>query len=290
MNRPAQVQLSMTQDEILMLRRHLRAQYAGVFKEGEIEPFIAEYIDVHHSHLLAQQLLASGGAGKRMLDIGSGYGSNVLAAREVGIDAVGIEIEPFEVDFARERLRRQRPADSPERVYVLGDGARLAFPDESFDIVTLMNVVEHVPDYRQLLQESVRVLRPGGLLLFVCPNYAAFRREAHYHVPWLPLLPKALASRYLSWLGRDPAFLRSSIHYCTNWGILRCLRRLPLRVRNPDLDRLDRLDLIRHERIRRTLQALQRFGLLGLVRLLLAASFYNPLRHSISIRAIKHDQ
>ncbi len=117
-----------------------------------------------------------------------------------------------------------RPRDDAERVFVHGDARRLPFEAESFDAVTLWNVVEHVPNYRGLLADAARLLRRGGRLFAIAPNYAAFRREAHYHVPWPPLLPRRAASSYLSMLGRDPGFYESSIHPCTNLGVRRALR------------------------------------------------------------------
>ena len=73
--------------------------------------------------------------------------------------------------------------------------------------------------------EAIRVLKPGGLLYVVCPNYAALRREAHYHVLWLPLMPRRIASRYLRWRGRNPAFFEQHIYYRTNTGVTAFLRR-----------------------------------------------------------------
>ncbi|MES2931083.1 MAG: class I SAM-dependent methyltransferase [Patescibacteria group bacterium] len=45
----------------------------------------------------------------------------------------------------------------------------LPIPDESYDHVLLINVLEHIFDYRQLLTEAVRVVRPGGSIVIVVP-------------------------------------------------------------------------------------------------------------------------
>lgn len=45
----------------------------------------------------------------------------------------------------------------------------LPFPDQTYDGVTLINVLEHVFAYRELLKESLRVLKPGGQLVIVVP-------------------------------------------------------------------------------------------------------------------------
>jgi GT2 family glycosyltransferase/SAM-dependent methyltransferase len=54
--------------------------------------------------------------------------------------------------------------------FVCGDATDLPFPDESFDAVTMFDLLEHVIDDRQAVREAFRVLRPGGFLLVSTPN------------------------------------------------------------------------------------------------------------------------
>ena len=108
------------------------------------------------------------------------------------------------------------------------DVSRLGGAEASLDAVTLWNVIEHVADGYSLLRACARLLKPGGIAYVICPNYAAWRQEAHYHVPWPPLLPRPLASRYLRTLGKDPTYFEQEIFYRTNWQVLRWLARLGL--------------------------------------------------------------
>ena len=269
------------------LRRHLSEEYRGIFDDAMIDQHIAEYIDKDAIQVFVSRLLEHGHAGKRLLDVGCGYGALVLGARERGIDAVGIELAGFEVDFARKRLVAERPGDAPGQVYLQGSALALPFAAGSFDVVTLMNVLEHVPDYRKALAEAARVLKPGGYLYAVCPNYAAFRKEAHYLVPWVPLLPRSLAPAYLKALGRNPRFFESCIFYCTNWGILRALSALPLEVKNPGLEKIANVSRIGNRRVRSLFAAMRALRLQWVARLLATAWFFNPVKKSVDFYAVK---
>src|SRR5260221_757157 len=54
--------------------------------------------------------------------------------------------------------------------FVCGDATDLPFEDGSFDAITMFDLLEHVPDDRQAIRETFRVLRPGGFLLVSTPN------------------------------------------------------------------------------------------------------------------------
>jgi ubiquinone/menaquinone biosynthesis C-methylase UbiE len=54
--------------------------------------------------------------------------------------------------------------------FVRGDITRLEFPSESFDAVTMFDVIEHVPDDQKAMAEVLRVLKPGGYVLVSVPN------------------------------------------------------------------------------------------------------------------------
>src|SRR5436190_3260189 len=124
----------------------------------------------------------------RILDVGAGFGSFVVCARHAGFDAIGVEVAPFEVSFARRRLARLRPQDNPQAVFHLDDAIKVELSSSSLDAITLWNLLEHVEDVGALIGFAARALKPGGYAFIVCPNYAARRQEAHYHIPWKPKL------------------------------------------------------------------------------------------------------
>ena len=102
-------------------------------------------------------------AGEKVLEVGVGTGLCLpLYPRDCNITAI---------DLSEPMLKK-----AEERVQALGltnvklmhmDAGNMTFPDSSFDIVIAAYVVTAVPDYRKLMEEMVRVSRPGGRLILL---------------------------------------------------------------------------------------------------------------------------
>jgi ubiquinone/menaquinone biosynthesis C-methylase UbiE len=97
-----------------------------------------------------------------VLDLGSGDGHFASAAFAEKMD-VGLDPWPSPMEEARRR--------DAYRLLVLGEGARIPFPDSFFASVTSTSVLEHIPDIDPVLQEVGRVLQPGGKFVFCVPNH-----------------------------------------------------------------------------------------------------------------------
>lgn len=101
----------------------------------------------------------------RVLDVGCGAGflSNALARSSPG----GRSLEVHGLDISNDSLRVAKVHDSTSSVlYVNGDAYKLPFTNESFDVVTSMDFLEHVDDPEQVIREVSRVLKPHGLFFF----------------------------------------------------------------------------------------------------------------------------
>lgn len=235
-----------TEAERAELIAYLERVHQGALTREAIAFHFEAHLGFGFADYAIHKVLPTARAGERLLDLGSGFGSFVLVARANGLDARGIELAAFETEVARRRLRRLRPDDPSDTVFVTGDARTLALPDASVDIITLWNVLEHIDEVVPVLTAAHRLLRPGGRLFAICPNYLAWRLEAHYHVPWTPwlaLVPRAAVSAYLRRCGRDPRFFETSIFRRTNWGVQRLLRRLGFRLF--DLDNRRAIDFSR---------------------------------------------
>lgn len=110
--------------------------------------------------LLAQY---QGLAGQRVLEIGCGrgVGIEILLARGAR-QVVGFDLDLRMVARAR---RRVLPHSARAQVFV-GSADTISAPDRSYDAVVDYGIIHHVPDWRQVLAEVARVLRPGGVFFF----------------------------------------------------------------------------------------------------------------------------
>jgi len=133
-------------------------------------------------------------AGRRVLVDGCGIGTYVRRIREHASYVAGIDI-----DF-------DRVAESAQTLSNLAVPAAeaLPFPDASFDIVLLHEVLEHVRDDHQSVRETWRVLSPGGRIVIFVPNRLylfethGFFWKGEYHFGNIPLvnyLPDPLRDR-----------------------------------------------------------------------------------------------
>jgi len=125
-------------------------------------PSMEAYV-IHLIHLKAYEEAARLVAGKTVLDMGCniGYGLEVLASTAFSV--AGLDVSPRAVAAAQQRLGPTVDI----RVY---NGTLCSFASRSFDAVTSFQVIEHVSDYTAYFSEIVRLIRPGGMVLFTTPN------------------------------------------------------------------------------------------------------------------------
>ena len=147
----------------------------------------------------------------KVLEVGSGFGTNLAVwIRQFGADAYGVE--PGGVGFNQGYIASRKllaaNAIDPDRV-IDSTGESLPFPDETFDIVYSANVLEHTENPERVLRESVRVLRPGGLLHMEMPNYLSYF-EGHYMVVQPPIFWQPMLAWWVHLaFRRDPAFAKT---------------------------------------------------------------------------------
>lgn len=114
------------------------------------------------------------------LEVGCGHGYMLAALRDRGWTVQGIELHDASAAYGRNVL------DLPVAV---GDLAAQGFSPASFDVIVFWHSFEHLPDPMGALRESVRILRPNGLLIVAVPNMASWQARwagsdwFHWDVP-----------------------------------------------------------------------------------------------------------
>jgi 2-polyprenyl-6-hydroxyphenyl methylase/3-demethylubiquinone-9 3-methyltransferase len=100
--------------------------------------------------------------GKDTLDIGAGGGLLAEEFARLGCRVTGIDPSAESVETARAHAQAEGLAIE----YTVGVGEELPFADASFDIAYCCDVLEHVDDLQQVVCETARVLKPGGVYMY----------------------------------------------------------------------------------------------------------------------------
>jgi SAM-dependent methyltransferase len=133
---------------------------------------------------------------KRILDVGCGVGAFVRRLGEFSHDVYGVDIDGERV--------REGAAQVPNLALSLGE--YLPFADDTFDVVLLHEVIEHVTDDVATLREVRRVLRLEGRAVVFCPNrlypfetHGVFlgKRYVFGNVPLVNWLPDFVRDRFV---------------------------------------------------------------------------------------------
>ncbi len=130
-------------------------------------------------------IMQSGKKSGKILDIGCATGIFLNGMKQHGWDCYGVEPSDFASRYAMDRFGLN--------VYngYLNDGL---FEDNFFDIITLWDVFEHLPEPIETIQTISKMLKPGGLLVITTPNANSWERKIfgrywsgwdvprHYHI------------------------------------------------------------------------------------------------------------
>jgi 2-polyprenyl-3-methyl-5-hydroxy-6-metoxy-1,4-benzoquinol methylase len=141
------------------------AEESRYWERKEFKLDMYEAADVRHDYderyrAVLGRVAADVGPVHSVLDIGCGVGNFLSLAGRNGIAAVGVDIDPRPVDAARQRgLEAYTPDELDDHV-----------GDHSLDAATMWDVIEHVIDPAQLLGDTVRKVRPGGVVIIETPD------------------------------------------------------------------------------------------------------------------------
>lgn len=149
------------------------AQDLGIAShEYRVTRFGTERVDIMQAYLTVED-----GVQPVYLDVGCSTGFVVEAARDRRWRAIGLDLNPSAVEFGRQRGLDLRNLALDEA----------DLPAESFDAVSLFDVLEHLVNPVNILQIAIRLLKPSGILFLYVPNYdsaSRFLMGEHAHFIW----------------------------------------------------------------------------------------------------------
>lgn len=124
------------------------AEYFEAIAENRnrLEPFIADYARFDKW------------AGRKVLEVGCGVGSDLLRFARAGAHVVGVDLSPKSVSLAKSRLHAYHCRGD----VLVADAEKLSFKDNEFDLTYSWGVLHHTPNPERAIQEIYRVTKPGG--------------------------------------------------------------------------------------------------------------------------------
>lgn len=149
--------------------------------------------------------------GKKVLEIGSGFGMNFIVwSRSFSIDGYALEPDSvgFESSFKISRkLAKYNGIDEARIINAAGEC--IPFANDIFDVVYSTNALEHTRDPFKVLYEAMRVLKPGGILQVIYPNYHSYF-DSHYNIIHPPIISNSFFQWYVKNIfNRDPEFAKT---------------------------------------------------------------------------------
>jgi 2-polyprenyl-3-methyl-5-hydroxy-6-metoxy-1,4-benzoquinol methylase len=197
--------------------------------------------------------------GKKIFEIGFKNGLFIDECRKEGLVPTGLEINREYVEEVRTKFSNLD--------LLWYDGGTFPVPDASYDFVVSFQVLEHVNSTEHIIDESIRILKPGGIMYHVSPNYGSFY-EGHYNLIWLPFLNKTLGRYYLKMLKRYTPYYES-LNIIKPGAVERVLRRRSSDITVLSLGRREFVNNFNAEQIEKVNQKLLKKAL----RLLLGLTF-----------------
>lgn len=130
--------------------------------------------------------------GRRCLEVGCGRGTISAYFSDAGYECTLLDKSPKAIDAARQIFKTYKLKGD----FVVGDVNNLGFCENSFDIVVSIGLLEHLRSVKRVVQQQIRVLAKGGILLgYVVPGC---KNEVQSQYEWVNEVLKGYAEDCLS--------------------------------------------------------------------------------------------
>jgi 2-polyprenyl-6-hydroxyphenyl methylase/3-demethylubiquinone-9 3-methyltransferase len=172
-------------------------------------------------------------------DVGCGAGTQCIVWAESGHHAHGLDVNEPLLDLARQRAKEA----GQEIGFHLGSATALPWADASMDVCLVLELLEHVADWKTCLIEFGRILRPGGILFLTTSNWLC-PIQHEFNLPlysWYPGFLKRRVERLAS--TTRPELANHATYPAVNWFSFFYLRQVLTNAGFQCLDRFDVMDL-----------------------------------------------
>ncbi len=151
---------------------------------------------------------------KRLLDVGCGTGAKLYEFVNRGFEVWGIDVSSSAVRLCQEFI--------PEGQFIHGELQDADLPDAYFDYIRIDNVLEHVPNPKEVIRECCRLLRYDGKLFVYVPNGRSFSlrfMKGHSISSWIPFHLQLFTHKSLRLLLNESGFEKIQIYgyYPFSW-------------------------------------------------------------------------
>lgn len=180
------------------------------------------------AYALLREDIASLPAGAALLEVGGG---TMMLACQLAADGFAVTaVEPTGEGFgAFEALRARVLAHASAQPRIVTCGIEEFATQDRFDFAFSINVMEHVRDWRQAIEQLAAVLKTGAAYRFMCPNYL-FPYEPHFNIPIIyskPLTAKLFAKKIRTAAMEDAAGVWQSLNWICVPAVKRALANHP---------------------------------------------------------------
>lgn len=146
--------------------------------------------DTFKPHLGFQKLQQYAAEAQEILECGCGIGSSLKLIWRKKAYFYGIDITSYAVKRARKLWQKR-----PNVTFRVGLCEKLSFVNQRFDLVYSSYTLEHVLDPDKAVSEMIRVVKPNGLIVIICPNYGSpLEYSAGFPKAWNKLLLRAIGN------------------------------------------------------------------------------------------------
>ena len=152
----------------LILDKNIQFHGQSAYTEEQVKRHIMNHLIPQYS---STEYLESTPTKGVILDVGSGCGTNLFQWLLNGYDAVGIDCCDWKLEFCYKKIEDFGFPKSWKNSFKFGYAENLPFENESFDLITCVQVLEHVKDWRKSLDEMLRCLKKGGSIFLKAPDY-----------------------------------------------------------------------------------------------------------------------